>query len=613
MSVQINEILNLMGRMDNSFGKYMILAESQESKSISAAINLVMKETGYDKKEAEEYVRNDVRAQMPSLRNQITAKFILGATRLLLDGQLDDESVKNQFDTALKYVSNEENINKFDRNLNGLSAQQIINSFSEQVKAEMEKDKSEIDSTEYQVNEKYRIVKINDFEESAEYNQYTSWCVTSDYNMWNHYTNYGIGQFYFCLRDDYQTVEKKEGENCPLDDYGLSMIAVCVDENGRLKSCTSRWNLQENDGMILSTKQLSELLGVNFYSVFKPNDSWRETLSFIQMRLNAGYEPWKLFDEVDEDDNGLLYVKINNKWNVLLEDNKTFLCKKWYDSIDIFVNGFCRVGLNDKYNMINSKGEQVFDRFFDYIQDTDEGCRRVTLKEKENFITQDCRFISKVWFDYACNFQEGFAVVSFKKKNTTSQYTEMEHNFIDENGNYLLDIWLEGARDFVNGLAMVGYNNKENFVDKNGHFLLSEWADRVFQFHYGLALICINKKWNYIDTKGNFKSDVWYDTMGEFFDGYALVVLDGKYNFVDENFNLMFSDLWFDRTGSFNEGFAAVKLNGKWNFIKTDKTYLTPNVWYDEVDDDFDDGIAYVTINGIDATVNCYGEISAIR
>ena len=86
---------------------------------------------------------------------------------------------------------------------------------------------------------------------------------------------------------------------------------------------------------------------------------------------------------------------------------------------------------------------------------------------------------------------------------------------------------------------------------------------------------------------------------------------NGNYFYLEKI--ILFPNQWFDNANGFNEGFAAVELNGKWNFIRPDGTYLTPNAWYDSVDDDFDSGIAYVTINGISAVVNCYGEISATK
>ena len=107
----------------------------------------------------------------------------------------------------------------------------------------------------------------------------TTWCVAQIYgkDAYNSYTNNGAYKFYVCLRDDYKTVEKKVGQNAPLDDYGLSMIAINVDALGELNTCTVRWNHSYggNDNA-MTVEQISDLLGVNFYETFAPKDP-RET------------------------------------------------------------------------------------------------------------------------------------------------------------------------------------------------------------------------------------------------------------------------------------------------------------------------------------------------
>lgn len=47
---------------------------------------------------------------------------------------------------------------------------------------------------------------------------------------------------YVCMKDGFEDVRRMEGENFPLDEYGLSLVAVSVDDTGRLNTCTSRWN-----------------------------------------------------------------------------------------------------------------------------------------------------------------------------------------------------------------------------------------------------------------------------------------------------------------------------------------------------------------------------------
>lgn len=76
---------------------------------------------------------------------------------------------------------------------------------------------------------------------------------------------------YFCLREGYEIQDKVVGYNCPLDEYGLSMIAVGVNGDGSLNTCTCRWNHEQGaTGMCMDAVQLSELLGVDVYRVMKP-------------------------------------------------------------------------------------------------------------------------------------------------------------------------------------------------------------------------------------------------------------------------------------------------------------------------------------------------------
>ena len=60
--------------------------------------------------------------------------------------------------------------------------------------------------------------------------------------MWDTYTLGNTNAFYFLLKKGYEHEEKKQGENCPNDEYGLSMIAVSVCPDGSINSSTCRWN-----------------------------------------------------------------------------------------------------------------------------------------------------------------------------------------------------------------------------------------------------------------------------------------------------------------------------------------------------------------------------------
>ena len=319
-------------------------------------------------------------------------------------------------------------------------------------------------------NTSYRIVKINSFEEASEYGKYTPWCVTHDDEAFDNYTNNGICIFYFCLKDGFESIPEKIGENCPLDEYGLSMLAVCVDENGECNSITCRWNDNNGgNGNIMSTEELSRLLGVNFYEVFKPSTLFKEKLEKALSLAEKG--DFSGFDNIDNfDKNGLAKVELNNKWN-FIDTNGNLLSKQWFDYISYFENGFAKVMLNNKYN----------------------------------FIDVNCNLLSKQWFYIVYDFNE-YDISKVKLNN--------KWNFIDTNGNLLSQQWFDNVYNFNEyGISIVVLNKKCNLIDTNGNLLSQQWFDNIFSFNKnGIAQVELNRKWNLIDKNGKLLSKQWFDS-----------------------------------------------------------------------------------------------------
>ena len=495
-----------------------ILTESQESKSIDAAKKLYMQRTGCSREEADKFVRITLRNDLPILRKPNAAKFILGVTRMFLDRQITDQRTISQLNTTLEYVSSDAHINEYDRNLNGMSAQDLIQRFAKAVSDDFEKNKSDINSMNFERQSQYNIVRIDSFKQAQQYGQYTSWCVTHDENMFNSYTNDGIGQFYFCLRHGFENEKAVKGENCPLDNYGLSMIAVSVDENGRLNTCTCRWN-HDNGGndSIMDPKQISEVIGMNFYQTFKPNNKWKDLIDNCMRRLANGEDPNDVFDYIDDFNDGFAAVKLNGKYN-FINTRGELLCNEWFDSCGCFFDGFAKVKLNGKYNFINTRGE----------------------------------LLCNEWFDSCGNFFDGFAEVELNGK----------WNFINTRGELLCNEWFNYCDDFSDGFARVRQNRKWNFINTRGELLCNEWFDSCYDFFDGFAIVRQNRKWNFINTRGELLCNEWFDSCGCFFDGFAKVKLNGKYNFINTRGELLCNE-WFDSCGYFSDGFAKVELNGR--------------------------------------------------
>ena len=257
-----------------------MINESQESKSIDAAKKLLISK-GYTPEQADKFVRIDLRNDMPSLRNSKNAKFILGVTRMFLNGELSDATTILNIDKTIKLLALA-HYNEYDKNLNGLSAEELINRFADARNGQSQEKRNALSTRQFEQRD-YNIVKINSFEEASQYSNYTQWCVTQYEDAFNSYTANGEAQFYFCLKNGFENIEPIEGENCPLDEYGLSMIAVCVDCDGDLKTCTCRWNhYNGGDDNIMDEEQISNIVGVNFYQTFKPSNVLKEKIEALK-------------------------------------------------------------------------------------------------------------------------------------------------------------------------------------------------------------------------------------------------------------------------------------------------------------------------------------------
>ena len=531
--------------------KYNLITESQESASIKEATRLVMDRLGYSKEQADKFIRIDLRASFPILRSKEGGKFILGVTRMYLDGQISDASTISSLNQTLKYIVTPAHYNEYDRNLNGLSAEQLIDRFKQARTDDLEKDKAELVTAQYTEHPEYKIVRIDSFEQAKQYGRYNDWCLAQPNGKYNYdqYTSDGVNQLYFILRDGFEKEPRVKGENAPYDSYGLSMMTVIVDPEGMMTQSTTRWN-HENDSSdsAFTPKQISEIIGRNFYEVFKPNTKFKDAVANAVEQLKMGTQVKDVFTYAKSLEDGTYLVRLLGKYNILTPQ-KAFKCQKWFDYVGDFKEGLAAVRLNGKYSFINTKGELIGD--------------------------------GNAWFDYAWSFKEGLAAVKLNRK----------WSFINTKGELIGNgnLWFDDVGKFKEGFAAVKLNNKKSFINENGDLICGgkAWFDWVDSFHEGFARVELNGKYSFINTKGELigNGNLWFDLVGCFDEGFARVRLNRKYSFINTKGELIGNgNLWFDDAWRFKEGLAAVKLNGKWSFINTKGELIgNGNLWFDDV------------------------------
>ena len=195
-----------------------------------------------------------------------------------------------------------------DSNLNGFSYNELIEYISPFINRHKEQENYELENGIVEENGEYTIRTITDTPvksaygtamflpvgEGKEYlislSQYTDWCICNPSKMdyeYGQYTSNG-GKFYICEKRGFKSIERVQGENCPLDEYGLSLIGVLIDTEGFPVNITTRWNHDysgENNKNLWLASQLQKILKVNFKQVFKPRT--QEELMAINIGFNG--------------------------------------------------------------------------------------------------------------------------------------------------------------------------------------------------------------------------------------------------------------------------------------------------------------------------------------
>ena len=460
----IIDINYLCEEIHRAIRKHQMLTEGRQTKNRNAAKNYIMQQLGYSESDAMQFI-GQLKVKIPSVRLQ-QEKFLLGVARLFIDGDLrvNDDFKCTNFNQTLKLIASDAHVNEYDNNLNGMSAEELINRFADVRVGELSKRKELMGGKQYHQNREYTIVPINSYEEATKYAKYNEWCVTYSEDMFDDKTCHGAGRFYFCLQNGFENVPKKVGPNAPLDEYGLSMIAVSITMEGEPNSITCRWN-HDNGGSdsVMDDEQLSDLLGVNFYNVFKPYT--REELHAkgfilfdeVQPMLDNGVSPADIFKEISDFNDGYAKVNLNGKWNFINRNNK-LLSDTWFDAVYDFYNGYAKVNFNDKWNFIDTNGKLISDTWFGWVDDFINGYAMVLLDNKWNLIDRNGKRVSNTWYDWVDYFHNGYAKVNFNDK----------WNFIDKNGKLLSDTWFDWVDDFYNGYAMTKVGDKFFRIYSNG-------------------------------------------------------------------------------------------------------------------------------------------------
>lgn len=226
-------------------------------------------------------------------------------------------------------------LDEIDFDLNGMTLDDLITKFGNAGKSD------EVDDTEDTGSTEYRVIHVASFEEAHKFHDMfkgeNRWCIVSDRDYWNRYTRRGKYTAYFLMSPDAENIPMEEGEGCPKDRYGKSLVGIMIGPDGSVEFCCVRWNhMNGGSDHEMSEKELSEMLGrpVRTLCPYMGKAERKESLETIKRRLDAGEDWHSVLDserchefnvpgwdlvryELDEDTNVFLDKNtMRPKWNV---------------------------------------------------------------------------------------------------------------------------------------------------------------------------------------------------------------------------------------------------------------------------------------------------------
>lgn len=421
---------------------------------------------------------------------------------------------------------------ELSEDLNGMTLGELNKHVGPQMRSELFKvwrETKDKFNSEAKIFGDYTVKMISSYEEASKYSQYTSWCVTHGVNAFENYTGDG-SQFFFCLKNGFENMQERQKENCPLDEYGLSMVSVLVYPGGEVKHITTRWNHNYNgeDNPELRTfEQVEQVMGIpkeTFVHCLRPKIS---EIDLPFLLANTDIPLNELCDKVLDMINGMAVVRMNGYVNAINKDRQ-ILGKKWHMRYNVVGDNIV-FNQGNTYEIVNSNGSFTKEPFESYRlpQIFDSNSKQIII----------CK--------------QGYPT---------------KYNIINENGETLLSENFDYISPLIRGYAMVGQGTASNFIDKNHAFIWDEWKTVVIDtkefWNDGIAIVkCGDKLQTYIDIKtGKYLTHELFTDCQRFFRGYGVVKNEeDKMNVIDKQGKILF-DKWFKKIHLVDNDYFAISV-----------------------------------------------------
>lgn len=310
--------------------------------------------------------------------------------------------------------------------------------------------------------------------------------------------------------------------------------------------------------------------------------------------------------------------------------------------IGVFYDGMAMVADSCGYGYIDKNGKEVIKCQYHIVLPFSEGLAAVKDKNtmKWGYINKKGEIVIPFLYRYPRSFTEGYAFVEKEKDKWA---------YIDKRGNNITpweDSWT-GYNFFVEGRAQIKRDGKYGYIDYSGKNVIPCKFDHGYFFNGKYAIVEKNGKYGVINRTGNYVVIPKYFKIDRVVDPYVFVIGDNKkegvvdvfgnqilpfeyssvryagdkifiigiidelgrmrYGFIHANGSIIMG-IELEKAFGFNMGLASVCKNGKWGFVDKKGTLIIP-IKYDDSRDFSDDGMAFVKLGNLWASIDTKGNV----
>jgi hypothetical protein len=295
------------------------------------------------------------------------------------------------------------------------------------------------------------------------------------------------------------------------------------------------------------------------------------------------------FDDIGEEERGLLAVKYLNEWGVMdLFGN--WLLKPAYDEIT-FTRSAILARNEFSYSLFDDRGKILF-KTGDVVEDKDNYLLIQSMDTLFGAISNKGTYLLDPVFDKVgkvgpyyygerssgtilCDtlgkvvvpLDDGVAEFNGFSEDYFRILKDNRFGFVDMEGRLRIANRYEDAGLFVEGLCAIKINDKWGFIDLQEKLVIQPVFDWVSNFDEGLCIVRVNDRFGLIDSEGKWVSQPKFIRIDhQQNSGYILIDEEHRVGAADQNGNYTLSPN-FEMIREVSNGLLICKRNGKYGIM----------------------------------------------